>query len=89
MEGKWARIKRYFLTVCFVVFIAVIAYCFYMLLWGLETGEDKRQKAREVARQEGRLIGDYWVITIEGCEYLSSMGKLAHKGNCKRCWAEE
>ena len=28
---------------------------------------------------------DYKIITIDSCEYITTINQLAHKGNCKYC----
>jgi hypothetical protein len=38
-------------------------------------------------------VGDFKVITVDGCQYLyksgNSRGFLAHKGNCRQCIERE
>jgi hypothetical protein len=38
-------------------------------------------------------VGDFKVITVDGCQYLyksgNSRGFLAHKGNCSQCIVRE
>ena len=49
----------------------------------------ERDETIELENTKGTTMVDHYVIEIDGCEYIESMGMrrygLTHKGNCKYC----
>tara|TARA_R110000751_G_scaffold250416_1_gene349969 strand:- start:268 stop:486 length:219 start_codon:yes stop_codon:yes gene_type:complete len=49
----------------------------------------ERDDTIELETTKGSVLMDHYVIEIDGCEYIESMGMrrygLTHKGNCKYC----
>lgn len=49
----------------------------------------ERNDAVELETSKGTVMVDHYVIEIDGCQYIESVGTrrygLTHKGNCKYC----
>jgi len=45
---------------------------------------DKPRVDKNITKEEAYDYG-YKIITIDSCEYITSIKQLAHKGNCKYC----